>query len=322
MPPTSPARAANRATSSSARSAGTVIALILTTLTRWPPDGGRQVRAGFGHCSFRTSGRCAAAQPSSRRNRSISRARSSPDDSSVGLGLRPRAGATMSATSGRSREPSSTRSRYASLCSSRPRRSTVRPASSRRRSSSARIAGGDGVAGHVVRHLRPQPDRADAGVAERDLQHASGCRWGRSSRRAARRPPGRPSGSTAVASTLDRSAVRHRCGHPAERDRELHVQPLPRTRPSSAVTSRQRTDGSGPATMTHVPAGDAGDQLDRRPVDPAGHAVDEAHRRPGLLQVQQLGEVDATRTCAATRAPRRAPRPACRSRRARRRPNR
>ena len=53
---------------------------------------------------------------------------------------------TISATSGRSDRPSSTRRRYSSTWLSSAARSVSTPASSRTRDSNALMAGGDGVA--------------------------------------------------------------------------------------------------------------------------------------------------------------------------------
>ena len=225
----------------------------------------------------------------------------------------------MSATSGRSLRPSSTRSRYASLCSSSARRSTVSPATSRSRSSSARIAGGDGVAGHVVRHLGPEPDGADAGLTECDLE--DGLRAGRPEVVGAQRADLlRDRATRRGGEHRDRAPVRDRRRHPAERHRELHVELLrDLDELGGDVPPADRRLGTG--DDDDVAPGVTGHEVDGRPLDLAGHAVDQLHRRTGLLQVEQVARGRSTRTCAASPAPPRR-RPACRCRRAHRRPNR
>ena len=127
------------------------------------------------------------------------------------------------------------------------------------------------------------------GVAERDLQH--GLRAGRAEvvgperadllrDRAARR--GREH--------VDRAAVRDRRRHPAEGHRELDVQPLrDLDEVGGDVPPPDRRLGT--RDDHDVAAGAAGDEVDRRPVDPSGDTVDERDRRPGLLEVEQVREI-------------------------------
>ena len=72
------------------------------------------------------------------------------------------------------------------------------------------------------------------------------------------------------------------------------AEPLRRASTISPSTARHRSDGSGP-THTHdvAPAACPAIELDRRPRDLARHAVDEVHRGARLLEVHEVGEVDA-----------------------------
>ena len=66
------------------------------------------------------------------------------------------------------------------------------------------------------------------------------------------------------------------------------------TSTSSPSTARHRSDGSGPEHSTTSRPSVAGAQRDLGPVDLARHAVDQVHGRARLLQVHEVGEVDAT----------------------------
>ena len=129
----------------------------------------------------------------SRRNRSISAAISSPETSSVAL-VFDRAHELRDV--GAIGEPSSTLSAYdvALLVESRhDRREAAELADALEQRAHRRRRR---VARHVVRHLRPQPDGRDPGLARARPARRSATPSGPRSRCASRRPPGRASGSS------------------------------------------------------------------------------------------------------------------------------
>ncbi len=319
---TAPARFANRSTSWSARSAGTVMALILTTVMRSPSRAGRAFSRAPATCAEPAQ---ASSSDWDRRNCSISATRS-PVVPSCCSSIR----STTAFTSGRASRPASTRRRYASL---RRRARAGRDRGGRSRPdvpSSARTAGGDGEPDTYCGTCTHSPAAGDADVAER-AQHdglqpgGAGVVGPHRCELLRQRPLRRRRGDD------HRLAVRDQRRDAAQRRRLPHAEPARRVdrgrRDARPAQRRLRSAHQHDVTSGAFAAAADVSALERdaRPIDHPGVAL-PARGRPRLLEIGDRGDVDRRERLGRPAAVRRAPpsrprprRPRRPSRRARRR---